>query len=80
MKAAGAFLALLWLTSPVLMGLFKLFGWEPFGSMEWVVITFSWWWMIMVVITAVIWKAAVSVEVTSSTESPTESLIDKDLH
>jgi hypothetical protein len=52
----GTFIATFWLGSPIVMGLFKLLDWEPFGNLPWWVVFFTWIYTLLVLITRALWS------------------------
>ena len=60
MNSLGGIASILWICSPPIMWIFKLFGWDPFTDLPWYWITFTWWWTLLTMITAIIvhivWK------------------------
>jgi len=48
MNKTGTTIRNLFLCSPIIMGVFKLFGWDPFASMPWHWVTSPWWYLMLI--------------------------------
>jgi len=77
MKALGSMVGTFWLLSPLFMGAFRLLGWAPFDELHWGWITFTWWYSILVIITAALWKLSTA---ELNTEEPKTKPENKNLH
>jgi len=76
MESSGRAFGVLWMLAPILMGLAKIFGWAPFSDMSWLWITFTWWYTLMIGVTAALWT--VTADAVRTPDKPKQ--ISKELH
>ena len=89
MNTSGTAIRNLFLGSPLIIGSFKLFGWEPFASMPWHWVTSPWWYFMLVFTTTCFIYGTIKslkayykeeLSLNASKEDPSKEEINKDLH